>query len=262
VAGLLLVAPLTPLGWRLYYLVALAPLAIAAVLRRRLREARAFERARAERRVQRRLWSRVAPRHRRRLVRILVVVGAFGLVQTSNFFYASDLAQSDYGLSRISTALILVSAFFGALGFWLGGRASDLVGRRPMVALSMALGGSGTVLVFAEVPVLFAPGFFVLATAGSCFIASSVAYIAELFPTAVRATLSAVVLAVQVAAGSVGLAALGALAGVVSTSLLMMVLGACLIPAALALRGLPETARSDLVGSGRAILPEARAPAA
>ena len=106
---------------------------------------------------------------------------------------------------------------------------------------------AGTVLVFTEVRGLFAPGFFLLAAAGSCFIASSVAYIAELFPTEVRATTTAFVLACQVAAGSVGLAVLGALSGVVGSSLLMVVLGACLAPAVLCLRGLPETTGRDLL---------------
>ena len=62
-----------------------------------------------------------------------------------------------------------------------------------------------------------------------------------------RATTTAFVLSCQVVAGSVGLAVLGGLAGVVSPSLLLIVLGGCLAPAALALRGLPETAGRDLI---------------
>lgn len=247
VAGLLLVVPLTPLDWRLFYVVALAPLAVAAVLRRRLPETRCFEVAREESRVQTSLWPRIAPDLRRRLWRVVAVVGAFGAVQTSGFFYASELAQTEYGWNGVFTALILAAAVFGVLGFWLGGRIGDVVGRRPMIALAIVMGAAGTVLVFTEVRGLFAPGFFLLAAAGSCFIASSVAYIAELFPTEVRATTTAFVLACQVAAGSVGLAVLGALSGVVGSSLLMVVLGACLAPAVLCLRGLPETTGRDLL---------------
>jgi MFS family permease len=54
------------------------------------------------------------------------------------------------------------------LGYWLGGRIGDLVGRRPMIALSIVLGAAGTVLVFTEVPALFPPGFFLLAAAPGC----------------------------------------------------------------------------------------------
>jgi len=261
VAGLLLLVPLTPLDWRLFYVVALAPLALAAVLRRRLRETRAFRVAQAESRVQTSLWPRIDPAHRRLLWQVVAVVGAFGLVQTSGFFYASELAQAEYGWTGIFTGLVLASAVFGVLGFWLGGRIGDLVGRRPMIALATLMGAAGTVLVFTEVRALFAPGFFLLAAAGSCFAASSVAYMAELFPTEVRATTSAFVLVCQVVAGSVGLAVLGGLSGVISSSLLMLILGACLAPAVLALRGLPETARNDIVDAGVTPIPLATASA-
>lgn len=254
VAGMLLLVPLTPLDWRLFYIVALVPLALAAYLRRRLPETRAFEVARAQHRVQTTLWPRVAPEDRRRLWRVGGIVAAFGLVQTSGFFYASELAQTDYGWSTLFTVLILASAFFGVLGFWLGGRISDLAGRRPMIALAIVLGAVGTVLVFTQVEALFTPGFFLLATAGSCFLAASVAYMAELFPTEVRASLTSFVLVCQVAAGSIGLAILGGLAAVVSPYLLMLVMGGCLTAALLALRGLPETSRRDLVdGDGMAL---------
>ncbi len=247
VAGLLLLVPLTPLDWRLFYVVALVPLAVAAYLRRKLPETRAFTTARAENRLQTTLWPRVDPQHRRRLWQVIAIVAAFGFVQTSGFFYASELAQTDYGWSGLFTTLILASAVFGVLGYWLGGRIGDLVGRRPMIALSIVLGAAGTVLVFTEVPALFPPGFFLLAAAGSCFVAASVAYMAELFPTEVRASLCAFVLTCQVAAGSVGLAVLGGLSAVVSPYLLLLILGGCLTTAVLALRGLPETARRDLV---------------
>jgi MFS family permease len=251
VAGMLLLIPLTPLDWRLFYLFALVPLALAAYLRRRLPETRAFLFARTQNRVQTTLWPRVHPSHRRRLWRVIAMVGVFGLVQTSGFFYASELAQTDYGWSALFTGLILASAVFGVLGFWLGGRISDLAGRRPMIGLSIVMGAVGTVLVFTQMPALFAPGFFMLAAAGSCFLAASVAYIAELFPTEVRASLTSFVLVCQVAAGSLGLVVLGGLASVVSPYLLRLILGGCLVAALLALRGLPETARRDLVEEDR-----------
>jgi MFS family permease len=247
VAGLLLVVPLTPLDWRLFYIVAILPLGVAAYLRRQLPETRAFLTAKAENRLQTTLWPRVDPSHRRRLWQVIAIVAAFGFVQTSGFFYASELAQTDYGWSGLFTTLILAAAVFGVLGYWLGGRIGDLVGRRPMIALSIVLGAAGTVLVFTQVPALFPPGFFLLAAAGSCFIAASLAYMAELFPTEVRASLCAFVLTCQVAAGSVGLVVLGGLSAVVSPYLLLLILGGCLTTAVLALRGLPETARRDLV---------------
>jgi hypothetical protein len=82
----------------------------------------------------------------------------------------------------------------------------------------------------------------------------TLAYVAELFPTELRATLSAVVIACQVAAGSLGLALLGVLTGVVNPSLAMLILGSALLLSVLLLRGLPETRGRDLIHE-RELLP-------
>ena len=80
----------------------------------------------------------------------------------------------------------------------------------------------------------------------------TLAYVAELFPTELRATLSSVVIACQVAAGSLGLALVGAVSGAVSTSLTMIVLGGSLMASLLLLRGLPEARGRDLDQPGYA----------
>jgi len=250
VGGLLLVVPHTPLDWRLFYVAALLPLGIVAYLRRNLRETRAFLVARAANRVQPSLWPRVGRAHRRTLVRTLALVSAFGLVQTTGFFYASDLAQNTYGWSGRFTIIVLLAAVFGVMGFFLGGRVSDLVGRKPMVAVAIGLAAAGTVLMFTQVRGLFAPGFFLAAAGGACFIAVTLAYLAELFPTEIRATLTAFAVACQVAAGSLGLAVVGGLSGVVSPSLLMVILGGALLASLLLLRGLPEVRGCDLICDG------------
>ena len=257
VGGLLLLVPLTPLGWRLFYLVALVPLGIVAYLRRNLRETRAFTTAREQHRVQAGFWPRVGRTHRGLLVRVVALVSAFGLVQTACFFYASDLAQNTYGWNGEFTAIVIVAGTFGVLGFFLGGRVSDLVGRRPIVALAIVLAAAGTILMFAGGKALFVPGFF-LATAGSaCFVSVTLAYLAELFPTEIRATLTAFAVSCQVAAGSLGLVLVGGLAGVVGVSPLMIVLGAALLGSLALLRGLPEVGGCDVIAARAEPLPVA-----
>lgn len=246
---LMLLVPLTSLGWRLFYLFALIPLGIVVYLRRNLRETRAFVAARDEHRLQPSFWPRVGPAHRRTLIKAVALVSAFGLVQTSGFFYASDLAQNAYGWSGRFTLIVVTAGVFGIVGFFLGGHISDRVGRRPMVALANVLAAVGTVLIFTGQRSLFVPGFFLDAAAGACFVTVTLAYVAELFPTELRATLSSVVIACQVAAGSLGLALLGALAGVVDISLAMVIMGASLLASLLLLRGLPETRGRDLIHS-------------
>ena len=269
---LMLLIPLTTLGWRLFYLFALIPLAIVVYLRRNLRETRAFVAARDEHRLQSSFWPRVGALHRRTLIKAVALVGAFGLVQTSGFYYASDLAQNTYGWSGRFTLIVITAGVFGIVGFFLGGHVSDRVGRKPMVLLANVLAVAGTILIFTGQRGLFVPGFYLDAAAGACFVTVTLAYVAELFPTELRATLSSVVIACQVAAGSLGLALLGALSGVVSISLAMMILGGSLLASLLLLRHLPETRGRDLIhlgppnlepdpAPGDALLPESLVPA-
>jgi len=247
VGGLIVLVPLTTLGWRLFYLVSLIPLVIVVYLRRNLRETRAFETARGEHRLQTSFWPRVDRAYRRTLLKAVALVSAFGLVQTTGFFYASDLAQNTYGWSGRFSLIVVTAGVFGVLGFVLGGHVSDLVGRKPMVALANVLATVGTVLIFTGQRSLFIPGFFLAAAAGACFVTVTLAYVAELFPTEVRATLSAVVISCQVAAGSIGLAVVGAVAGTISSSLMMLILGGSLLASLLLLRGLPEGRGRDLI---------------
>ena len=269
---LMLLIPFTALGWRLFYLFALIPLAIVVYLRRNLRETRAFVAARDEHRLQSSFWPRVGALHRRTLIKAVALVGAFGLVQTSGFYYASDLAQNTYGWSGRFTLIVVTAGVFGIVGFFLGGHVSDRVGRKPMVLLANVLAVAGTILIFTGQRGLFVPGFYLDAAAGACFVTVTLAYVAELFPTELRATLSSVVIACQVAAGSLGLALLGALSGVVSISLAMMILGGSLLASLLLLRHLPETRGRDLIhlgppnlesdaAPGDASLPESLVPA-
>lgn len=250
VGGLIVLVPLTTLGWRLFYLVSLIPLAIVVYLRRNLRETRAFEAARGAHRLQTSFWPRVDAAHRRTLLKALGLVSAFGLVQTTGFFYAADLAQNTYGWSGRFSIIVVTAGVFGVLGFVLGGPVSDIVGRKPMVALATLLATVGTILIFTGQRSLFIPGFFLAAAAGACFVTVTLAYVAELFPTEVRATLSSVVISCQVAAGSLGLAIVGAVAGAISSSVMMLILGGSLTASLLALRGLPEGRGRDLIHPG------------
>ncbi len=244
---LMLLIPLTTLGWRLFYLFALIPLGIVVYLRRNLQETRAFVVARTQHRLQESFWPRVGAVHRRTLLKTVALVSAFGFGQTSAFFYAADLAQNTYGWSDRFTWIVIAAGVFGVVGFLLGGPVSDRTGRRPIVAVAYILGAVGTVLIFTGQRSLFIPGFFLNVAAGACFVTVTLAYAAELFPTELRATLSSIVISCQVAAGSLGLALLGALSGVVDTSLAMLILGGALIAAIFLLRGLPETQGRNLI---------------
>ena len=75
----------------------------------------------------------------------------------------------------------------------------------------------GVALVFTEQRWLFAPGFFLLTGADAGLASVRPAYISELFPTEVRATLLSFIFGVVVAAGSLGLVIVGLLDGTWTT---------------------------------------------
>jgi MFS family permease len=245
----LLAVPLTSLDWRIFYVVALPPLAVVAYLRRNLAETTAFSVARSEERIEPRLIPRVPPGYRARVRRLAAILGAAGAISTAGFFYASALAQDDYGWEAMYTATILTAGPFALAGFLLGGPGSDRFGRRPMLAAGLLCGAVANLLVFSEVSALFVPGFWLAVTANAATLAVTFAYLAELFPTELRATLTSVLVAVQVACGSLGLLVVGALAGAVDTSLQLAVGGLMAAPVVLLLHGLPETRGADIISA-------------
>lgn len=249
VAVLLVVVPLTPLDWRLFYLVALVPLVVVAWLRRRLGETTAFKVAAAERRVQERFWPQVDRAHRPHLARLTVLVCAVGGLQTPIFLFGSDLAQDGFGWDGAFTLLVLSSGLASGLGFWIGGKASDTIGRRPAMAAAVLLTAAAALLMFTEVRALFVPGWYCAVAGFACLQAAMVAYAAELFPTEVRATLTSVAITASIAAGSLGLVVVALLEDAVGTSPALVGAGALLLPALLVLRRLPETAGADVVSA-------------
>lgn len=245
-AAMLLFVEETPLGWRLFYVTMIGPLVIVMFLRRNLTETHAFGIALTERRLQPTWLPKLDPVHRRRLWRLGAVIGAAGMLDTTAFFYASELAQDQYRWDGLFVVIVFAAAPTTLAGFIAGGRLSDRLGRKPVTAVTVIVFGAGAVLVFTELRYLFAPGFFLLAGANAALQAVRVAYASELFPTEVRATAASVVGAVSVAAGSIGLAAVGLLAGRVPTNVSMLVLAGVCAASAIGLRWLPETAGVDL----------------
>lgn len=249
VALMLLLVPHTPLGWRILYIAALPPLLLVAWLRRSLRETQAFTVAQESERVQTSFWPHVDVAHRPLLWRITIVLGTHGMLGTPVFFYAAELAQDGYGWDGLFTVIVLATAPASLLGYVVGGRVSDRVGRRPVIigtSLSMAI---GVLCVFSEQRGLFAPGFFLLAGSDAALASARPSYLSELFPTEVRATLMSFVFGVVVAAGSIGLVIVGVFDGLLSTRGLIGVLTGVMLLGLASMRGMPETAGADVIGT-------------
>ena len=249
VAVLLLAVDSTPLGWRLFYVVALAPLLVVIYLRRNLSETTAFSVAAQRESVARRPWRpELTPTQTRHLRRLLVVLFAVGMLATTAFFYAADLAQNDYGWTGLFTLVVFAAAPTTLLGYVVGGRLSDRFGRKPILTLSVLCFAAGALVVFSGQRWLYAPGFFLLAAADAAVHAVRTTFVNELFPTEVRGTLAAVAGAVTVAAGSVGLVLAGVLAPLVDPTVTVLGMAVAVAASAVVLRLLPETAGTDVIG--------------
>ena len=81
VALLLLAVDSTPLGWRLFYVVALIPLAVVVFLRRHLEETRAFRLAAAPERVRQLRLPQLPPEQARHPRWLLVALTAVGMLE-------------------------------------------------------------------------------------------------------------------------------------------------------------------------------------
>lgn len=249
VAVLLLVVPHTPLDWRLFYVAALGPLLFVAWVRRNLGETRAFTVARDEQRVERRLIPHLAPELRPRLRRAVVVFSGFGLLETAAFFYSAGLAQNEFGWQGLYTLVLLGAAPATLVGYLLGGRGSDRWGRRPVQLVGTLTISLGAVVVFTEERALYAPGLYLMVVGSACVATLTFAYVSELFPTEVRATVASSVIACRIFAGSVGLVAVGLLSGAVDPAVSITALAVVAAATQVLLRKLPETAGTDVIGA-------------
>lgn len=250
VAILVAVVPSLPLGWRWLYLLALGPLLLVAGLRRNLSETEAFHAAASEDRVHRRGVLRLPRRWWGRTAACVVVFGAVGAFQTSAGYYAAQLAQNTYDWTGTYTLVVIASGLFTLLGFIVGGRGSDRVGRRPVISLGVVVETAGIAVMFGGGESWYAVGWFGFALGQAMIAGCWVAFVSELVPTEVRATVSSLVVSMQVAAGSVGLVVastvgesiresgrVGAWMGIVSIASLGV------------LWRLPEVAGRDVVGA-------------
>ncbi len=237
-----------PLGWRLFYVIALAPLAVVAVLRRSLRETRAFTVAANSDRIQSSFWPRLEASYRGHVWTAALLFGTIGFMQTPGFYYAAGIAQNDFRWEGSYTALILSSGIFTTTGFLLGGRGSDRFGRRPILAIGAVVQSLGVVLVFTGQQVPYVAGFYLMVFGQACITALYLAYVSELVPTEVRATVVSFIVSCNIGGGSIGLLAAAVLAPrFMTTGHALWFFAALSMCSLITLRWLPETAGRDVI---------------
>jgi len=203
------------LGFRGIFALAVVPLAFLPLVGRWIQEPDRFVRAAVVANRPLPVLGPVGPAFRRRL--IVVCALAFGLSVITGpansfvFIYAQNVLR----LSGVAVAAMVgVAGAAGLVGLLAGRWLADHLGRRPTGTVSMvAIAACGTLAYSGSRPGL-AVGYVLGVAAASVFAPAAGALANELFPTAVRASVSGWTVAAGVLGAVGGLLAFGAIADV------------------------------------------------
>jgi len=234
-------ADLDERGWRILYLIPLLGLPLVLFVGRRLPESLRFVRPHLDTPVVtghgRRLWV---------LAAAFFLISAFGAPATQ---LLNEFLRDERGFSAARISLFTVATSTPAVvGLVVGGRVSDVRGRRAVVVLGVVGGSLLTVAAFSSVgwPMwAWNLSGTVLAAAASPALGM---YGPELFPTGSRGRANGIIQVVSVAGSAVGLVAAGVISdrtGTLTRAMQVLLVGP-LIVGALVVFLFPETARREL----------------
>jgi len=247
----LLIFSLAPpaVAWRYLFLVGILPALAAFWIRRTTRDRVAVERSSGQ---NSRLADLFAPGQLRTTVLATVVgVGVQGIYY-SVFIFLPLFLKSDRGLSIVGTAaytwVVIVGSF---VGYVCSGFIHDAIGRRPTFTIFFT-GSVASIALFVlspiarpqlGYPISFLLGFFASGQAGGMG-----AYLAELFPTRIRATGQGVAYNVGRGIAAFGPFAVGGLTSSIGLGPAILWVGAvaAMIGTA-AVWSLPETRNRDIL---------------
>lgn len=183
----------------------------------------------------------------------------FYLLAGMAFFIAAFASPAfDFVLERLindlewstSSATLLLVVFSGAgtIGLLIGGRAADVVGRRPTSVVAMVLGVVGGVaFYFVSTGPLLAAAVF-LGTLGATMLTPAVAaHRAELFPTRIRATAAGMITNVAIVGSMTGFVIGALVVDSIGLPRTISFLGIGLAASIWMVLQLPETRGRDLV---------------
>ena len=235
-------------AWRFLFLVGVIPALAAFVIRRTTRDRTCVSRTGADVR-----FSALFARGQARTTVIATIVG-LGIqgIYYSVFIFMPLFLESERGLSIGGTAIYTWIAILGSfIGYVSSGYFHDAVGRRPTFTFYF-IGSATTIALFVLSPiarpevgyaVMFVLGFFASGQAGGMG-----AYLAELFPTPIRATGQAFAYNVGRGLAAFGPLMVGQLGDSIGIGLAVLWVGS--ISSVLATIGvwlLPETRNRDIL---------------
>jgi MFS family permease len=148
-----------------------------------------------------------------RVVLLATLVGAIALATGPGFTYLFVYGEGVLGASPLLlSTLVLGAGPAGLLGILAGRFSADRLGRTVTAGVAMAATGLAVTYAYAGTPRQLAIGYLLAITASSAFAPPTGALVAELVPTAVRATVAGWETVAGVIGAVVGLTSFGVLA--------------------------------------------------
>ncbi len=202
-------------GFRVLFATALAPLVLVALVGPLVEESDRYVSASAEPVHPFPVLGAVAREHRRRLAVVACVTFFVAVISgpatSFVFLYAEDIVHE----SGVLTAAMVASAGVTGLAGLLAGRfLADRVGRRPAIVLGIAMLSVFSLVTYSGSHDLLFAGYVLGVLGGSLLAPGLGSFIAELFPTAVRASVVGWCVAASVLGAVAGLLAFGELVDV------------------------------------------------
>lgn len=165
------------------------------------------------------------------------------------FEFVLERLQDDLGWDAgAARFLLIVFSGIGGLGFLVGGRMADSIGRRPTTVIALSLGVAGGVAFYTQTSGwVLAPAILLASAGASMWTPTFTAHRSELFPTRVRATAAGWVTNVAILGSITGFVIGATVVDRIGLSRTITMLGAGVVIAIFLALRLPETMGMDLV---------------
>jgi MFS family permease len=203
------------LGYRGVFVLALVPLLALPFVARWVTEPDRFVQAKAGRDRRRPVLDAVARPYRGRLALVTTLAFALGVItgpaNTFVFLYAQNVKRFP-GFAE--SAMVGCAAVLGLGGLLAGVRLADRIGRRPTAMGAMVCIGASGIVCYSGSGTALIVGYLFGITAGGIIAPAAGAFVNELFPTSVRASVAGWNVVGAVTGAVVGLLVFGAVADV------------------------------------------------
>ncbi len=238
------IAQINEQGWRVLFAASVVGLPFYLVLRIKVRESRVFRYTESRTNPVYPLVGRYAGRFW--LVAVYSLsISAFSAVAVT---FSLERLVNHLGYSSADAArTLLIGGTVGGIGFFLGGRIADSLGRKPVIIFSLVVGLVGGVgYYWWSTPELLLVATTLSAFGSSAALPVSAAQRTELFPTEIRATAGQWLHSVAVLGSILGLSVAGYTIELWGLPLTVAALGSGVLLAILVQTAIPETLGNEM----------------